>query len=90
MTNEQKYKVLVQEYKKQKQMRENLIKELAEHKGTLAVYESEREEQIKKAKKLGVEPNDLKSEIEKLINGISEKIEKNKKLCSDLENNAIG
>lgn len=90
MTNEQKYKVLVQEYKKQKQMRENLIKELAEHKGTLAVYESEREEQIKKAKKLGVDPNDLKSEIEKLINGISEKIEKNKKLCSDLENNAIG
>lgn len=90
MNNEQKYKTLVQEYKKQKQMRDNLIKELAEHKGTMAVYETEREEQLKKAKKLNVNPNNLKSEIDDLMNNISERLEKNKELCRELENTSIG
>jgi len=90
MTNEQKYKDLVNEYKKQKQKRDAYVAELSEHKGTIAAYQEEQKEYIKKAKSLNVDPKNIKSEIDILLKSVSEKIEYNKKLCEKLGKTTIG
>lgn len=90
MNKDQEYKELIIEYKKLKQQRESYLEELAEKKGNLTAYEAEKEEQIKKAKELKVDPKSLKQEIEKMTDSIKKRLEENKKICEELENNQIG
>ncbi len=90
MTNEQKYHDLIKSYKELKKLRDNYLNELSEKKGNLAAYESEKIELTKKAKDLGVEPSDLKKEIDKLSITIEKQLENMKNICEELEKEKIG
>ena len=70
MTNEQKYNDLIKNYKELKKLRDNYLNELSEKKGNLNAYENEKKEYLKKAKELGIDPSNLKNEIEKLTKTI--------------------
>ena len=87
---QEEYKILVQQYKELKKIREGYINELAEKKGNLAAYQAEKNEQLAKAKELKVDPKNLKQEIDKLFESIKTRLDQNKKICEELEKTPIG
>ena len=90
MNNTQKYDHLIKEYKNLKQKMEKFSNEYSEKKGNMAAYEAEKNEQLAKAKSLGVKPENLKDEIEKLSESIAQELSKMNKICEELEQSSIG
>lgn len=84
-TYKQKYQQLVEQYKTLKTSKETYIKELSEKKGNMTAYEAERDECIAQAKELGVDPKDLKKEIDELIERIQQKLTENEAICKELD-----
>lgn len=84
------YNQLIEDYKKIKKIRKNFSEEYSEKKGNMAAYEAERDKQIEKAKSLGINPGDLKDEIEKLSNSIEKEISNINKICEELEQEPLG
>jgi len=90
MSHKTDYQELVKEYKKLKQDRDLYLQELMEKKGNLTAYKAEKEEYIKKVEALGVDPKDLKKEIESKMTQIKNKISQNQKICDELKQENIG
>jgi DNA repair exonuclease SbcCD ATPase subunit len=81
----EKYQDLIKKYKNIKEKRDSFMSELSEKKGNMAAYETEKKELISKLKSMGVDPKKLKDTIDKKMEEISEKIDKNIKICEELE-----